>query len=211
MLILASASKARRSLLNQLSINFEVMVSNIDEENSQFRNIKDLVQRLAIAKAQFVQSEIESNYNDLSKNKKILGVLGCDSLFEFNGEIFGKPKNVFEASQRLKMISSQSGVLHTGHCLAYRRINKANKREESFEGLIKGVVSTSIDFCEISDDFIDYYVNTLEPLKCAGGFSIDGKGSTIIKGINGCYSNVLGLSLPWLWDSLDKASINTYG
>ena len=94
--------------------------------------------------------------------------------------------------------------------MLYRRKKKTNKNPERFEGLLQGVVSTSIQFCKISDDFIDFYVKTLEPLQCAGGFSIDGKGSIFIKGINGCYSNVLGLSLPWLWESLEKSSIALY-
>ena len=64
--------------------------------------------------------------------------------------------------------------------------------------IIEKIVSTKIRFREIRKPEIDEYVATGEPLNCAGGFSLDGKGGIFISSLEGCYSNVIGLSLPWL-------------
>ncbi len=207
MLILASASKARKRLIQKLSIDFEVMVSHIDEDKFEDSDIKGLVQKLSIAKAESIASEILLNSSEKLMNLKNLAILGCDSLFEFNGMIFGKPKNHEEAIGRLKMMSQKSGVIHTGHCLKYRDKSLENFESKAFNGIIKKVISTKINFSKLTDIEIANYVQTEEPMSCAGGFALDGKGSVFIESISGCYTNVFGLSLPWLRSSLGKALI----
>ncbi len=208
MLILASASEARRALLEQINVEHSVMVSEINEDNFYHENIKELVQILAAKKAESVVSRLSSDDNLLNYRNKASAILGCDSLFEFNGQAFGKPKSSEEAIERLKEMSSNTGIIHTGHCFIYRKENRSNLREERFNGILKGVVSTKISFSILSPIEISKYVNTEEPMKCAGGFSIDGKGAIFIDSIEGCYSNVIGLSLPWLKKAFNVSSLN---
>ncbi len=207
MLILASASKARRDLLRQLSIDHLVMISDVNENDFSHTNVKELVQMLSIEKAKSVLSKLDLSTEGSNYKNKALAILGCDSLFELNGKFFGKPKNSLEASQRLKMISSRSGKIHTGHCLLYRKSTNSGFREEEFSGVIKSVISTKINFSALTDAEIAKYVQTEEPMRCAGGFSLEGKGSAFIEGIEGCYSNVIGLSLPWLKKALNASDI----
>ncbi|KGG20719.1 Septum formation protein Maf [Prochlorococcus marinus str. SS2] len=206
-MILASASQARRNLLEQLSIKYAVMVSHIDEGKYNSQNVKELVQALSFAKTESVVSEYIFNCR---KENKALAILGCDSLFEFDGEILGKPRNKSEAICRLEKFSSKSGILHTGHCLMYRQNLNNKVIGKSFDGIICDVVSTRINFSELSNVEITKYVETGEPINCAGGFAIDGKGAVFIKSIEGCYSNVIGLSLPWLRYALNKAGMSLW-
>ena len=67
---------------------------------------------------------------------------------------------------------------------------------------IKKTVSSKVYFSELHDEEIRNYVDSLEPLNCAGGFALEGRGGKYIEKIEGCYSNVMGLSLPWLRKSL---------
>ncbi len=183
------------------------MVSDVNEKEFSHPNVKSLVEMLSIEKARSVLSKILLCNRDVNYKKKAIAILGCDSLFELNGKFFGKPKNAIEASNRLRILSSRTGIIHTGHCFLYRKSIDYNSREASFSGIIKDVISTKISFSSLSDVEIAKYVQTEEPMKCAGGFSIEGKGSVFIESIDGCYSNVIGLSLPWLKRAFFKAGI----
>ena len=202
MLILASASTPRHRLLEQAGILHQIIISGVDEGKIQNSNPKKLVEDLAIAKAEAVKSKLLKEASRKSFEPKITSILGCDSIFEFQGEIFGKPKDDIEALDRWKRMSSNSGFLHTGHCLIFKLQNNDHESNLKFDGLITNVVSTEIEFSEISQAEIEDYVNTGEPLKSAGGFALEGKGAKFIKSINGCYSNVIGLSLPWIRECL---------
>ncbi len=202
MLILASASKARQNLLDQLSYPYKVIVSEIDESKIIHSDINHLVQLIAKAKAENVISKIRnSNYvNDKDFN----AILACDSLFEFQGEIFGKPINEEEALYRWRRMSSGNGILYTGYYFSYKQLRKDGNRDNHFSCFFTDVISTKIEFDRLTNEEITWYVKTKEPMNCAGGFALEGKGSMFIKKIEGCYTNVIGLSLPWLRDSLKK-------
>ena len=93
-------------------------------------------------------------------------------------------------------MASCSGSLLTGHCLLPR------------DGqAIRVCVSTEVRFAPLTDSEIRAYVASGEPMQCAGGFALEGRGGLCIDGLDGCYSNVIGLSLPWLRKAL-KESIN---
>ncbi len=182
------------------------MPSFVDEEKFFDPNIKKLVQRISVSKAESVVSKILiKKKNNANQDLKASAVLGCDSLFEFDGRAFGKPRNAKEAIERWEMMSSRSGIIHTGHCLIYQKT--INCREKVFTGMISDVISTKINFSKLSHIEIIKYVDTQEPMNCAGGFSIEGKGGAFIESIEGCYSNVVGLSLPWLRKALEKTYI----
>ena len=111
-LLLASASPARRRLLEQAAIPHRVRVSGVDESTIYDRDPRTLVQQLAFAKASAVQSCLKP-----SVDAEITAVLGCDSVFVFEGEVFGKPVDAKEAINRWQRMAGHSGELLTGHCL----------------------------------------------------------------------------------------------
>ncbi len=193
MLILASASKARQKLLLNAGIAHKIVKSGIDESSYKNDNPRFLALTLASAKANSVFKNINAvhikNYGSANADHN---VLACDSLFEFQGQIFGKPQNEFEAIERWLSINGKFGYIHTGHCLIKKSVSSTKEEQ------IKEVITTRVDFEEMNKEEIDSYVKSGEPLSCAGGFAIERKGSVFIKRIDGCYSNVIGLSLPWL-------------
>ena len=133
-------------------------------------------------------------------------ILGCDSIFEFQGVAFGKPLNKKEAVNRWKQMSGGFGSLHTGHTLLIGTFDSTSKVLKVIKK-IKKTVSSKVYFSELQDEEIKNYVDSLEPLNCAGGFALEGRGGKYIEKIEGCFSNVMGLSLPWLRKCLLKYGI----
>jgi septum formation protein len=115
-------------------------------------------------------------------------VLGCDSMFELDGELFGKPGTPDIARERLRAMSGRSGLLHTGHWLA----------RPAMQRTCGAVATTTVHIAPLSDADIDAYIGTGEPLNVAGSFTIDGVGGPFVAGVEGDPSNVVGCSLPLL-------------
>ena len=202
MLILASASKPRSCLLKKTGISHDVIISDIDEDSYKEDSILKLVERLSFAKADCVAKKIISLPSSKTDYSSISAVLACDSLFEFEGEYFGKPKSPDEAFERWRKLSNSSGNIVTGHCLMYRDRNTYKNKDINFDRIIRENITTKIYFNKLTDKDIWDYIATKEPMSCAGGFSLEGVGGMFIKKIEGCYSNVIGLSLPWLRNAL---------
>ena len=181
-LLLASASPARRRLLEQAAIPHRVQVSGVDEDAITDPNPAQLVQLLARAKALAV-------WNGCT-DAEITAVLGCDSVLAFEGEVFGKPADADEAIARWRRMAGGWGELHTGHCLL--PVGGA----DALQTLT--TVTTRVQFAPLSEAEIAAYVATGEPLQCAGGFALEGRGGIVVERIEGCFSNVIGLSLPLL-------------
>jgi septum formation protein len=179
-LVLASGSPSRARLLQSVGINPQIVISDVNEEDDQFAKLSpgELVIALAILKAHTVAKTID--FPAL--------VLGCDSTFEFEGKSLGKPETRDNAIARAKQLSGKSGILHTGHCL----IDTKQQIELSERS------SAKVNFTKMSDDEIEDYVNTGEPLKVAGGFTLDGNSAPFINSIEGDPSGIIGLSLPLL-------------
>ena len=209
MLMLASASVARHQLLEKAGIPHLVMPSGLEEEGFHRSDALKMAANLALAKANAVANKLVCEDLDCNAYNKINSVLGCDSLFVFQDEIWGKPRDSEEAFERWARISSKSGFLITGHALLFSTSIGDREREIGLvlNRSIQHVVSTRVEFEELTSQEIEQYVSTGEPLKCAGGFTLEGKGSIFIRGIDGCYSNVIGLSLPWLKKALVIAGI----
>ena len=108
-------------------------------------------------------------------------VIGSDTVVVLDGEIFGKPKNKEHAHAMLKALSGKKHFVYTGVAVA------ENDNVRSF------VQKTEVEFYELSDEIIDKYIETLEPMDKAGAYGIQGKGSVLVKGIVGDYFNVMGL------------------
>ena len=196
MLILASSSKSRKKLLKNAEIEFFQLASSFDESSINEKNIIRLASELSYAKAKNTLEKIE-NSDEIIKLDNSLEILGCDSIFEFKGKAFGKPSNKQEAYERWLLMSSNCGYLHTGHTLLFcefkNEMNEIICKEEVIE-----VVSSKITFADLEENEIKKYVNSNEPLNCAGGFALEARGGKYIDKIDGCFSNVMGLSLPWL-------------
>ncbi|MEX1317646.1 MAG: nucleoside triphosphate pyrophosphatase [Synechococcaceae cyanobacterium] len=181
MLVLASASPARRRLLEQAVIPHRVVVSGVREESVHDPDPLQLVQRLASIKAEAVAARLHPHPAP---------VLGCDSLLAFAGAVYGKPADAAEAEARWRAMAGRWGELHTGHCLIPPGSSPADR--------LLAVVTTRVRFADLSEAEIRAYVATGEPLHCAGGFALEGRGGLLVERIEGCFSNVIGLSLPLL-------------
>ncbi|CAK6699683.1 septum formation inhibitor Maf [Synechococcus sp. CBW1107] len=191
-LVLASASPARRRLLEQAGISHRVRVSGVDEEAWRDPDPLQLVQALARAKAEAVGRALV-----LSEGERVAGVLGCDSLFVLDGSVYGKPRDAEEASSRWRRMAGSWGELHTGHCLLPMGDTLGTPGCCPPDPLV-ATVTTRVRFAELSDAEIAAYVATGEPLSCAGGFALEGRAGALVERIEGCFSNVIGLSLPLL-------------
>lgn len=176
--VLASASPARRQLLEIAGIQAQVRPSKFDESTIQETQPAELVQTLAFEKAQRVAEHC----------MEPALILGCDSVLAFAGRIHGKPESKADAIARWQQMRGNTGDLYTGHALIDLSQNKTIVRCQV----------TQVQFAEVSDRQIKAYIDTGEPLNCAGCFALDGKGGLFIEGIQGCHSNVIGLSLPLL-------------
>ena len=203
MLILASASRSRKKLLKNCQIEFIQISSNFDESSIKENTISDLAMELSFQKANSIALNIQEIDLPEKFNSSSVEILGCDSIFEFNGRAFGKPSDKEEANRRWQKMSGEFGFLHTGHTLLISKFDSIS-RELKVIKKIKKTVSSKVCFSVLQDEEIKNYVDSLEPLYCAGGFALEGKGGKYIEKIDGCFSNVMGLSLPWLRKNLIK-------
>jgi septum formation protein len=162
------------------------MVSNVDEETDFFNSMKpqDMVIALAITKAHTVREQV--NYPAI--------IIGCDSTFEFEGQSLGKPGTASVAKERAQRVRGKSGYLHTGHCV----IDTQKDRE------ISDRITTKVTFTDMTDAEIDDYIESGEPLHVAGGFTLDGFSSPFIPSIEGDYTNVVGISMPFLRSAMTQ-------
>ena len=178
--ILASGSPARLRLLRQAGIDPLVLVSGVDEEALEElmrdRPIPEVALALARAKAEAVEPAAPEDSL----------VLGCDSIFEVDGQRWGKPPTAEEALRRWQRMRGRSGTLHTGHWLIDRLSGRACGE----------TISTIVDMGDADDDEIAGYIATGEPLEVAGGFTLDGLGAPYVAGVRGDPGNVIGVSLP---------------
>ena len=185
-IVLASQSASRRRLLESAGLSPTIMVSNVDEETEFFNSMspEDMVIALAITKAHTILEQIDFPAI----------IIGCDSTFEFEGESLGKPELAHVAKERAQRVRGKSGFLHTGHCV----IDTSQGRE------ISDRIRTKVTFADMSDTEIDDYINSGEPLHVAGGFTLDGFSSPFIPYIEGDYTNVVGISMPFLRSAMNQ-------
>ena len=206
MLILASASQSRKKLLENCQIKFIQISSDFDETSIKEKNIFKLALELSFQKANSLSENIQKISLPREFDYGSLEILGCDSIFEFKGKAYGKPSNKEEAFIRWKKMSGEFGSLHTGHTLIIGNLDSTSNIFKITE-IIKKTVSSRVYFSKLEDLEIKSYVDTNEPLYCAGGFALEGVGGKYIEKIEGCFSNVMGLSLPWLRKNLPKQKI----
>ena len=185
-IVLASQSTSRLRLLKDAGISPVVRISHVDEETDFFNSMTpaDMVIALAVTKAHTVREQIDFPAI----------IIGCDSTFDVDGVSFGKPGSPEIARERALAISGRSGLLHTGHCV----IDTEQGRE------IVDRVTAKVTFSKMSNDEIDDYIASEEPLHVAGGFTLDGYGSPFIPVIEGDYTNVVGISMPFIRSAMSQ-------
>ena len=146
MLILASASQSRKQLLENCQIEFIQIASNFDENSIKEKNIYDLALELSFQKANSLSENIQNISLPEEFNYGPLEILGCDSIFEFKGEAYGKPSNKEEAFIRWKKMSGEFGFLHTGHTLIIGYFDSTSKNFKTIEIIKKNSKFKSLFF-----------------------------------------------------------------
>lgn len=192
--VLASASPARRRLLQSVGISPIVQPSHFDEDSIQTTDPATLVQTLAIRKAETVAAQLTQDDAMGAINQMPLVVMGCDSVLALHGKIYGKPDSPEQAIARWQEMRGDVGDLYTGHTLIDLPVGSDPTKARS---LVRCRV-TRVYFANISDAQIAAYVATGEPMNCAGCFAVEGKGGAFVEKLEGCHTNVIGLSLPLL-------------
>jgi septum formation protein len=183
-LILASASVRRAEVLREAGFHFSVLSSAVDETAYPGESPQDLVQRLAVAKAELAAA-------------RAVGpaiIIAADTEVTLDGHIFGKPRSSDDARRMLEMLSGRTHSVVTG--VALIRLPEAAR--------ITFVESTLVYFAMLADDEITRYLATGEPHDKAGSYAIQGRAGRYIPRIEGCYFNVVGLPLARLHHALTE-------
>lgn len=199
-LVLGSASSGRLAVLRGAGIDPLVVVSGVDEDAvaaglGPEARPADVVQALARAKAEDVAARLDPAV------ATDCVVIGCDSMLYIDGVLAGKPPSVDEARRRWQFMAGRAGQLYTGHSLIWLRDNAI--RHQAAETVVTGV-----RFGTPTDDDLEAYLATGEPLRVAGGFTLDGLGGWFIDGVDGDPSSVIGISLPLLRSLLAGAGLS---
>ena len=181
-IILASGSLQRRVLLQDLGLKFEVKTSDF-EENLEKSNPDDYVSQTCYKK---LEKFLEDN-KDLSLDM----IITADTIIEKDGKIYEKPKNKEEIYEWFSIYSNNSVNCSTSTCIAI--IKKDSNGINRIFKYTQFITKTVVHFGELSQEIIQDYINSGEPFNKAGGFGIQGLGRTLIKKVEGCYFNVIGL------------------
>lgn len=186
-IILASGSPRRKMLLEQLGLKFEVVPADYIETMKSGMTPEEIARYLSLRKAQAVAK----NYPDAV-------VIAADTFGVISGKIIGKPHNDAEAARILRTLSSRSHRVITGFTVMEAAADKAVSRSSV----------TTVHFRELSDQEIDAYIHTGEPLDKAGAYGIQGLGAVLVDRIEGDYYNVIGLPLSPLAEVLKSFDID---
>jgi len=187
-LVLASGSPRRREMLARLGANFVVRPVDIDESPEGGELPEPYVRRLAEEKARAAAARARTA--DV--------VLAADTIVASGGELLGKPAGVADARRMLERLSAREHEVLTGVAVI-----------DGPDGDLRlGVERTRVRFAELSAEEIDWYVATAEPLDKAGAYAIQGFGALFVDGIDGNYSNVVGLPLPLTYRLLREAGLS---
>ena len=189
--VLASGSPRRKELLGNIFDEFEVIPSTV-EENIEFTNVEDYVKELAFIKAKDVFDMIKNSCSNSSDNELL--VIGSDTVVYNDGKVLGKPANEEDAKEMIRSLTGKKHQVYTGVCLIK---NIEDTCVKTF------AVKTDVYVDDISDEEIELYVATGDPLDKAGSYGIQGVFSKHIRKIDGDYFNVVGLPVNEIYRQLD--------
>ena len=180
-IILASASPRRKEILELADLKFDVMPSDAQEITTKTAP-NEVVMELASIKAKDIYK----------KSEKQSMIVGADTVVAYQGQILGKPTAKADAKRMLTMLSGQTHEVYTGVCVI-----EDGKTKTFYE-------ETKVTFYEISDEQINHYIKTGEPMDKAGSYGIQGKAAVFIKGIEGDYYNVVGFPIARFLQEITK-------
>jgi len=208
LLLLASASAGRRATLRAARIEHAVLPVDLDEDAllASARQRADAEGRPLTVGEQVLLLAREKAQAATSRSGGGHVVLGGDSMLELDGEAVGKPHTAQNAAQRWRAMRGRTGILHSGHWL----IDDRDPADGGTGATLGATAGCAVTFADVSDEEIDAYVATGEPLGVAGGFTIDGLAGPFITCVDGDPHAVVGLSLPLLRDLLAEIGIGVH-
>ncbi len=186
-LILASTSPRRASLLKQLGIAFQV-VDPGNAENSESSDPNTRVMENALRKAEVVSVKYPNRI-----------VIAADTIVVLEGKILEKPRDIEDAKSMLRALSGRTHKVISAVAIVAKNNDLRDLRTEE----------TNVWMRRLSEEEIDAYVSTGEPMDKAGAYAAQGIGAVIIEGVEGCFYNVVGLPLSLLHNMLKDAGLNT--
>ena len=186
-IVLASASPRRNDLLKTMGLEFEIIPSQVEENIEDEIFSVELIENLAFEKAQDVAGKI--NFPSI--------VIGSDTVVVINNKILGKPKDKDDASNMLKMLSGNTHQVISAIAVIDTETGKA----------LKDSVISDVTFKQLSDEEINAYIESGEPMDKAGAYAIQGLAGMFVKSINGCYSNIVGISVFRLAEMLKEFGV----
>jgi septum formation protein len=185
-IILASTSPRRRELLEKTGIVFEIVPSSYEEDVSLNMSPAELVIFLSKGKAE-----------DVSNKNPGAVIIGADTIIAFDNKVLGKPHTKENAKETLSMLGGKKHSVVTGFTIIEKSANKS----------VSKAVETKVYFKNLTDKEIEDYINTGEPLDKAGAYAIQGIGKKLIEKIEGDYSNVMGLPVLNVLETLKEFGI----
>jgi len=180
-LILASKSPRRKELLGMLNIPFDIVVADIDETIDYNNDLVKEIENLSYRKAKAVFDK----YPDAI-------VIGSDTIVRINNEVLGKPKSKEDAKDMIRKLSNNTHDVVTGVTIL------SKDHEETFSSI------ASVTFYEVSEQEIEYYVNTCNLMDKAGAYAIQEDAGKFIKEIHGDYYTIVGLPIGEVYHRLKK-------
>ena len=183
MIVLASASPRRAELLASAGVRFVVVPSRVVEERLPGEPPEIFVRRLAAAKA-----------HDVAAGRAGGFVLAADTDVVLDGDVLGKPADAADARAMLERLSGRVHEVVTG----FEVYDAAARRADG------GLVRTRVEFAALNRAEIDAYVATGEPMGKAGGYAIQGRAAGMVRRIEGSYTNVVGLPLREVLETLGR-------
>lgn len=194
-LILASGSPRRAELLRAAGFVFDVFVPDVDETRRDSEPAEEYVRRVSQDKSSAALRCLRANDGDASqtdgrRNAEV--IIAADTVVVVNGDILGKPRDDSDAASMLRRLSGRWHEVMTGVSV------RAGLRETG------SVAVTRVQFAELTDTDIDWYVTSGETVDKAGAYAIQGLGSRFIPRIDGSYANVVGLPISLVQELLKR-------
>ncbi len=188
-IILASRSERRKSLLKQIGLDFEIRESEYEEDMTANDNPYELAKFLALKKAE----DVARHYDDAI-------IIGADTFVIFEGKFIGKPKDKEDAKKTLRKLSGIKHEIISGLAI----IDTKNKT------IFNDYGKAEVEFRNLTQEEIDDYVATEEPLLMAGSYGLMNKAAGLIENINGDFYSIIGLPLNKVFIELRKMGIKFY-
>lgn len=180
-LVLASASPRRRELLQSIGLEFETIPAHVEEVPLPDESVQDYVQRLALEKAGSVATDRPDHW-----------IIAADTVVFVDGRMLEKPRDAADAVEMLSLLAGRSHTVYSG--LALVGLSRDHRDCRLANSLVR--------ITPLSRSDIEWYVATGEPMDKAGAYAVQGIGAMFIDGVEGSYTNVVGLPLAVLFRML---------